>query len=74
MYYGICLTAEAANVYDTLESALKQKDHLETKRGVTAAMKQSVAAGAEKFPHTTPALTPSAVGAVGGAGHTVNIL
>lgn len=65
------LANEAANVYDTLESALKQKDHLEMKRGVTAAMKQSVAGAAEKSPHTSPALTTSAVGALGGAGHTV---
>ena len=53
-------------MYDTLESALKQKEHLKVKSEVVASMKQS----AEK--NAPPSHMQSALGALGGAGAAVS--
>ena len=71
--YSHC--TEAANVYDTLESALKQKEQLEMKKEVTAAMKKTTGSGVppETSPQKThPVHTQSALGALGGAGAAVS--
>ena len=62
-------------MYDTLESAIKQKEQLKMKTEVSAAMKQQpIAAGSERQTGklAPPAHPHTALGTIGGAGAAVS--